>query len=158
MRQILEALQYCHSNRIIHREVKPHCALLASKENSAPIKLTGFSVAIQLPKESEHLDGGKSYCCRSIYKPLTVSSQWLLYAYFNASCTLYVCCTIACSSFALPFFTLLVISILVIIYKLIVFILVIIYKLHGLTEDVLYIDSLAGLFSSNKNLIRVGMA
>ncbi|XP_067949133.1 peripheral plasma membrane protein CASK-like isoform X2 [Watersipora subatra] len=59
LRQILEALQYCHSNGIIHREVKPHCALLASKENSAPIKLTDFSLAIQLPRDSEHLDGGR---------------------------------------------------------------------------------------------------
>jgi len=58
MRQVLEALQYCHSNRIVHREVKPHCILLASKENSAPVKLSGFNVAVQLPKQAEHIDGG----------------------------------------------------------------------------------------------------
>lgn len=58
MRQILEALQYCHANRIIHREVKPHCILLASKENSAPVKLAGFNVAVQLPKQAELIDGG----------------------------------------------------------------------------------------------------
>ncbi|XP_046674174.1 peripheral plasma membrane protein CASK isoform X10 [Homalodisca vitripennis] len=48
MRQILEALRYCHENDIIHRDIKPHCVLLASKENSAPVKLGGFGVAIQL--------------------------------------------------------------------------------------------------------------
>ncbi|XP_012283150.1 peripheral plasma membrane protein CASK isoform X3 [Orussus abietinus] len=49
MRQILEALRYCHENDIIHRDLKPQCALLAGKENSAPVKLRGFSVAVQLP-------------------------------------------------------------------------------------------------------------
>ncbi|KAK2581468.1 hypothetical protein KPH14_005135 [Odynerus spinipes] len=49
MRQILEALRYCHDNDIIHRDLKPQCALLAGKENSAPVKLRGFGVAVQLP-------------------------------------------------------------------------------------------------------------
>lgn len=49
MRQILEALRYCHENDIIHRDLKPQCALLAGRENSAPVKLRGFGVAVQLP-------------------------------------------------------------------------------------------------------------
>ncbi|XP_060527409.1 peripheral plasma membrane protein CASK isoform X2 [Cylas formicarius] len=49
MRQILEALRYCHENDIIHRDIKPESILLATKDNSAPVKLGGFSVAIQLP-------------------------------------------------------------------------------------------------------------
>ena len=48
MRQILEAVRYCHSNNIIHRDIRPHCLLLLSNENSAPVKLGGFGVAIQL--------------------------------------------------------------------------------------------------------------
>jgi len=48
MRQILEAIRYCHENDIIHRDIKPHCVLLATKENSAPVKLGGFGLAIQL--------------------------------------------------------------------------------------------------------------
>ncbi|XP_060604245.1 peripheral plasma membrane protein CASK-like [Ruditapes philippinarum] len=50
MRQILEALRYCHANGIIHRDLKPHCVLLASTENSAPVKIGGFGVAVQLPE------------------------------------------------------------------------------------------------------------
>ncbi|PAA55015.1 hypothetical protein BOX15_Mlig028881g1 [Macrostomum lignano] len=48
MRQILEAVRYCHEHNIIHRDLKPHCVLLHSKENSAPVKLGGFGIAIQL--------------------------------------------------------------------------------------------------------------
>ncbi|KAL3848158.1 hypothetical protein ACJMK2_019035 [Sinanodonta woodiana] len=58
MRQILEALRYCHANGIVHRDLKPHCILLSSKENSAPVKLGGFGVAVQLP-ESGKISGGR---------------------------------------------------------------------------------------------------
>lgn len=58
MRQILEALLYCHENDIIHRDIKPHCVLLACKENSAPVKLGGFGVAIQL-QDGELVNGGE---------------------------------------------------------------------------------------------------
>ncbi len=57
MRQVLEALTYCHENSIIHRDLKPHCVLLSSKENSAPVKLGGFGVAIQL-NHGELISGG----------------------------------------------------------------------------------------------------
>ncbi|XP_053403642.1 peripheral plasma membrane protein CASK-like isoform X3 [Mercenaria mercenaria] len=53
MRQILEALRYCHANGIIHRDLKPHCVLLASTENSAPVKIGGFGVAVQLPESGK---------------------------------------------------------------------------------------------------------
>ncbi|XP_069668969.1 peripheral plasma membrane protein CASK-like isoform X2 [Periplaneta americana] len=56
MRQILEALRYCHENDIIHRDIKPHCVLLATKENSAPVKIGGFGVAIQL-QEGQLING-----------------------------------------------------------------------------------------------------
>lgn len=38
--------------------LQPHCVLLASKENSAPVKLGGFGVAIQLG-ESGLVAGGR---------------------------------------------------------------------------------------------------
>ena len=40
--------------------MKPHCVLLASKENSAPVKLGGFGVAIQLP-QCGYISGGGYY-------------------------------------------------------------------------------------------------
>lgn len=63
MRQILEALKYCHENDIIHRDLKPQCALLAGKENSAPVKLRGFGVAVQLP--SSQANGVGTYSSSS---------------------------------------------------------------------------------------------
>lgn len=59
MRQIFEALRYCHENDIIHRDIKPENALLATKENSAPVKLGGFGVAIQLPDRPATTNGAK---------------------------------------------------------------------------------------------------
>ncbi|CAH2040698.1 unnamed protein product, partial [Iphiclides podalirius] len=54
MRQILEALRYCHENDIVHRDVRPHCVLLAGRDNCAPVKLGGFGVAAQLPAPAAH--------------------------------------------------------------------------------------------------------
>nr|XP_037867547.1 peripheral plasma membrane protein CASK isoform X4 [Bombyx mori] len=54
MRQILEALRYCHENDIVHRDVRPHCVLLAGRDNCAPVKLGGFGVAAQLPTPTSH--------------------------------------------------------------------------------------------------------
>ena len=65
MRQIFEAVRYCHANNIVHRDLKPHCVLLASKENSAPVKLGGFGVAIQLPENGE-LSGGITWLNKSL--------------------------------------------------------------------------------------------
>ncbi|KAM7314903.1 peripheral plasma membrane protein CASK isoform X2 [Ixodes scapularis] len=76
MRQILEALRYCHENDIIHRDIKPHCVLLATRENSAPVKLGGFGAAIQL--ECDYIYSGEkamsmygenlSLACRKYFK------------------------------------------------------------------------------------------
>lgn len=63
MRQILEALRYCHENDIIHRDIKPENVLLATKENSAPVKLGGFGVAIQLPDRHSTTNGNRFGKC-----------------------------------------------------------------------------------------------
>ena len=67
MRQILEALLYCHENEIIHRDMKPHCVLLASKENSAPVKLGGFGVATQLDETGIVSGGWLNYDLQSYF-------------------------------------------------------------------------------------------
>lgn len=62
MRQILEALRYCHENDILHRDIRPACALLATVDNSAPVKLGGFGAAIQLPNGRDSIEtNGKSF-------------------------------------------------------------------------------------------------
>ena len=66
MRQILEAICYCHQSNVIHRDIKPHCVLLSSRENSAPIKLGGFGISIELP-----------------------DSGWLLNIVFYANCIIF---------------------------------------------------------------------
>ncbi|CAG0908430.1 unnamed protein product, partial [Cyprideis torosa] len=55
---ILEAVSYCHQYDILHRDIKPHCVLLANKENNAPLKLGGFGVALQL-KPGELVTGDR---------------------------------------------------------------------------------------------------
>ncbi|KAG8182438.1 hypothetical protein JTE90_012452 [Oedothorax gibbosus] len=49
MRQVLEAVRYCHENDILHRDLKPQRLLLATTENSAPVKLSGFAAALRIP-------------------------------------------------------------------------------------------------------------
>lgn len=61
MRQILEALRYCHENDILHRDVRPACCLLATIDNSAPVKLGGFGVSIQLPNGRDGIETHGKY-------------------------------------------------------------------------------------------------
>jgi len=54
-RQILEAIQYCHSKSIVHRDLKPENLLYASPAEDAPLKLADFGLAHLLkPKEMMH--------------------------------------------------------------------------------------------------------
>ena len=48
MRQLLEAISYCHHHGIIHCNLQPQFVVVASAGNSSPIKLTGFTIARQL--------------------------------------------------------------------------------------------------------------
>jgi len=51
MRQVFEALAYIHERNIIHRDLKPHNIVLASKDDTAPVKISDFSVAIELQSQ-----------------------------------------------------------------------------------------------------------
>ncbi|KAK9879254.1 hypothetical protein WA026_004104 [Henosepilachna vigintioctopunctata] len=75
MRQILESLRYCHENDIIHRDIKPECVLLATMENSAPVKLGGFGVAIQLPDKIQVVPSGGRVGCLHFLAPEVVERR-----------------------------------------------------------------------------------
>ncbi|XP_043070821.1 peripheral plasma membrane protein CASK isoform X3 [Drosophila grimshawi] len=75
MRQILEALRYCHENDILHRDVRPACALLATIDNSAPVKLGGFGSAIQLPGTRETIETHGRVGCPHYMAPEVVTRR-----------------------------------------------------------------------------------
>lgn len=59
MKQILEALRYCHSKNILHRDLRLYSISLVSRENSSPVKLGNFSSAVQVEElESTAQYGG----------------------------------------------------------------------------------------------------
>ncbi|KHN73489.1 Protein lin-2 [Toxocara canis] len=61
MKQLMLALQYMHSQGIVHRDIRPHNVVLASKDNSAPLKLSGFGVALKLDSPDSIVLGGCHY-------------------------------------------------------------------------------------------------
>ncbi|XP_037025999.1 peripheral plasma membrane protein CASK isoform X3 [Bradysia coprophila] len=75
MRQILEALRYCHENDILHRDVRPACALLATVDNSAPVKLGGFGAAIQLPGGRDTIEAHGRVGCPQYIAPEVVTRR-----------------------------------------------------------------------------------
>uniref|UniRef100_U5ENN4 Peripheral plasma membrane protein CASK n=1 Tax=Corethrella appendiculata TaxID=1370023 RepID=U5ENN4_9DIPT len=75
MRQILEALRYCHENDIIHRDIRPACALLATADNSAPVKLGGFGQAVQLPNGRDSVETHGRVGCPHYMAPEVVTRR-----------------------------------------------------------------------------------
>jgi calcium-dependent protein kinase len=43
--QIMQAIHYCHSNKICHRDLKPENFLLLTKEPNSPIKVIDFGLS-----------------------------------------------------------------------------------------------------------------
>jgi len=61
MRQILEALKYCHAKNIVHGDLRPYHLLLANRENSAPVKISGFGSATELDEMGNVSEGSMFY-------------------------------------------------------------------------------------------------
>ena len=66
MRQVLDALRYCHSKNIVHGDLRPYHLLLANRENSAPVKISGFSSAAELDQMGNVSEGSRRCICFSV--------------------------------------------------------------------------------------------
>ena len=67
MRQVLEALRYCHAKNIVHGDLRPHYLLLANRENSAPVKISGFGCAAELDQMGNVSEG-----IHNVYTPWAI--------------------------------------------------------------------------------------
>jgi len=53
MKQILQAMHYCHSHHIMHRDLKPENFLFATKTPESPLKVIDFGLATTFEKKDE---------------------------------------------------------------------------------------------------------
>ena len=89
-KQILMALNYCHSMQIVHRDLKPENFLFANKENEADLKIIDFGL-------SKILNGGKLQRMKTrAGTPYYISPEVLAGNYdvscdmWSAGCMLYI--------------------------------------------------------------------
>ena len=57
--QIMQALNYCHSNKICHRDLKPENFLLLNKSEDSPIKVIDFGLSTIFLQNKENAVGQK---------------------------------------------------------------------------------------------------
>ena len=50
IKQLLETLNYCHSNNIVHKDLKPENIMLANKKDIEKVKLIDFGTAQKFKK------------------------------------------------------------------------------------------------------------
>lgn len=55
----MQALNYCHSNKICHRDLKPENFLLLTKSENSPIKVIDFGLSTIFIPEKQGGDGKK---------------------------------------------------------------------------------------------------
>jgi len=48
MQQIVKAVNFCHANQIIHRDIKPHNILLSEPNSLHQLKLIDFGLASRI--------------------------------------------------------------------------------------------------------------
>ncbi|CAD8072878.1 unnamed protein product [Paramecium sonneborni] len=61
MRQILSAVNYCHSNNIVHRDLKPENLLYESKDKNALLKLVDFGTSSVIQQKMKQKLGTPYY-------------------------------------------------------------------------------------------------
>lgn len=52
-KQMMLALNYCHTQGVAHRDLKPENFLFLNKEKDSPIKLIDFGLSVKFSKENE---------------------------------------------------------------------------------------------------------
>lgn len=89
-KQILMALNYCHTNNIVHRDLKPENFLFAGKEETADLKIIDFGL-------SKIMNGGKLQRMKTrAGTPYYISPEVLAGNYdvscdmWSAGCMLYI--------------------------------------------------------------------
>lgn len=58
IKQILKAIEFCHSKKIVHSDLKPQNILLKSKKEEAPIKIVDFGLAFEVIGDKLAWHGG----------------------------------------------------------------------------------------------------
>lgn len=56
MRQVINAVLYCHLNGIVHRDIKADNILFVRQDINSPIKLIDFGISVKFEKDTKLKD------------------------------------------------------------------------------------------------------
>eukprot|EP00596_Hydrurales_sp_CCMP1899_P005124 CAMPEP_0119034806 /NCGR_PEP_ID=MMETSP1177-20130426/1811_1 /TAXON_ID=2985 /ORGANISM="Ochromonas sp, Strain CCMP1899" /LENGTH=765 /DNA_ID=CAMNT_0006992519 /DNA_START=107 /DNA_END=2404 /DNA_ORIENTATION=- len=70
LKEILEAIDYCHSMNIIHRDIKPENLLYTNESEAAKLKVADFGLAVQMTPRVQltHICGTPTYVAPEVLK------------------------------------------------------------------------------------------